>query len=374
MASVKPLERIVTARDESSSNGVALPTALPPPPLRKKASRADRACRRRRLSLVHGWGREGDRVSNPARRPRRAQATCGWRSSGAAVTAVAVAWAWAWTPSVWWWPFRPEPPESVELSQVLDFQRHGVTMLRGLLTAELGEPSFAADFHGAVDAAEREFVDHALSLMGCPGMRNATEGAESALLACQARAEQAGEDAPRIPYVQYINLHRHSPRLLAIATSAKLGRAAAALLDVAGVRLYQSTAFIKPPGRRDPRNQETGWHPDLATVPLDTNDFGTFWCPLQPLARGDSVLAFAPGSHRDSAARYWYDRSGRSAGGGRENQTRWLEARHGIAGYDSYAAGDCSFHHGWTSTPRRRTGATAAARAARRARRCRELR
>ena len=249
---------------------------------------------------------------------------------------------------MWWWPFRPEPPESVELSQVLDFQRHGVTMLRGLLTAELGEPSFAADFHGAVDAAEREFVDHALSLMGCPGMRNATEGAESALLACQARAEQAGEDAPRIPYVQYINLHRHSPRLLAIATSAKLGRAAAALLDVAGVRLYQSTAFIKPPGRRDPRNQETGWHPDLATVPLDTNDFGTFWCPLQPLARGDSVLAFAPGSHRDSAARFWYDRSGRSAGGGRENQTRWLEARHGIAGYDSYAAGDCSFHHGWT--------------------------
>lgn len=46
-------------------------------------------------------------------------------------------------------------------------------------------------------------------------------------------------------------------------------------------------------------------------VPLDTRHMGhvTFWCPLQQLEvdRGDSLLTFAMGSHRDLSYMNWSD-------------------------------------------------------------------
>ena len=60
--------------------------------------------------------------------------------------------------------------------------------------------------------------------------------------------------------------------------SKRLAAAAAQLLGVKRVRLYQDCVFQKEPGFT-----ETNWHSDLLLSPLDTNAFVTAWIPLRPL-------------------------------------------------------------------------------------------
>ena len=110
-----------------------------------------------------------------------------------------------------------------------------------------------------------------------------------------------------MPYFQAVNGHRISPSINAIATSKRLGSVAAALLQVASVRLYQTAIFVK---NESSVNTNTEWHQDLNMVPLDVQVGGylTFWCPLRPLrhSKADSILWFAEGSHRDTARYHWY--------------------------------------------------------------------
>jgi ectoine hydroxylase-related dioxygenase (phytanoyl-CoA dioxygenase family) len=73
------------------------------------------------------------------------------------------------------------------------------------------------------------------------------------------------------------------------------------------VLLYQSSSFWKDPSIT---NQQTPFHADLRTQPLDciaSEMFITIWCPLETLRKEkDSVLEFASRSHVDQSLPFWH--------------------------------------------------------------------
>ena len=143
-----------------------------------------------------------------------------------------------------------------------------------------------------------------------------------------------------LPYYQNLHLHHHSEHLHTIATSGRLGRLAATLLQTEAVRLYQTALFVKS---EDSQNAATSWHQDLVLVPLDTKAGGflTFWCPIErPLnSARDSVLLFAEGTHRDPNLLYWYASP--------QNWEGLLKARYKVRSASHLELGDCTAHHGW---------------------------
>jgi hypothetical protein len=80
-------------------------------------------------------------------------------------------------------------------------------------------------------------------------------------------------DAFQLPYMQSINVHRLDDKINALATSRKLGRLAAMLLQEPEVSLYQSTVFLM--GEGSSANTGTNWHRDLNMVPLgEASEYG----------------------------------------------------------------------------------------------------
>lgn len=142
-------------------------------------------------------------------------------------------------------------------------------------------------------------------------------------------------DSEDIPFLQLFNLWYQSDAARTLALSPDLGRVAAELLGVDGVRLYQDTLFVKRSG-----DGPTRWHSDLNMAPFDSNDFVTCWIPLQDVPvqeDGGSGLTFASGSHRDFALPYWSD----------PVETDLSERYAVVTDYGGFEVGDCSWHHGW---------------------------
>lgn len=110
-------------------------------------------------------------------------------------------------------------------------------------------------------------------------------------------------------------------------------------MGVPRVRLYQDSLFYKRPG-----DDETLWHTDLATAPLDTNAFVTVWIPLTLVPASDaggSPLRFLTGSHADRAKDYWYDPHES------DDDDAMLARYPVIEDHAPLALGDATFHHGW---------------------------
>lgn len=144
-----------------------------------------------------------------------------------------------------------------------------------------------------------------------------------------------------MPLLQVLNTHRFNPVLYELATSYRMAQVAAQLLQVPSVRLYQSAMFIKDDNEL---NQETVYHNDLNMIPLDTGpgNYLTFWCPIRRLehAKGDSMLKFAHGSHRDMTLRHWYQPH-------LLYNTEEILARYGLGTPAYLDVGDCTVHSGW---------------------------
>jgi hypothetical protein len=90
----------------------------------------------------------------------------------------------------------------------------------------------------------------------CPGVP--PESVRSAAEARRVLAERATE---QVGFLQFINLHRSFPKVAALVKSRRVARAAAALLGVERVCLYQDCAFLK-----SPEDGPTNWHSDLNMV------------------------------------------------------------------------------------------------------------
>jgi hypothetical protein len=172
----------------------------------------------------------------------------------------------------------------------------------------------------------------------------------------EAEAEQHGatlrrEDREFAPFLQTFNPHRRSADVLALVTSKRFTSVARRLLldedgdggddggekSGARLRLYQTAIFAKLNG-----HDETAWHTDLGTAPLDTNAMVTVWLPLEAVAAkadGGTALTFARGSHRDVGG-FWFDLF---------HDDVAVEERYGPADdHGALECGDATWHHGWT--------------------------
>ena len=139
-------------------------------------------------------------------------------------------------------------------------------------------------------------------------------------------------------FLQVMNLWEHSALVKEFVLGRRLGRIAADLLQVSGVRLYHDQALYKEPG-----GGITPAHADQYYWPLSSDRCITAWVPLQAVPEPMGPLGFWAGSQ---AVEF-----GRDLGISDESEDKITAnmARHGFV-FDSGAfdLGEVSFHLGWT--------------------------
>ena len=168
------------------------------------------------------------------------------------------------------------------------------------------------------------------------------------------------DEGIRLPYIQFLNLHRTNKAVMELALNKRLGEMAAFLLDERRVRLYQTAVFHKHGNLNQTDvgtmlNRQTHWHTDLNMVPLDTSTGGylTFWCPLTTIASNinDSLLLFAKKSHRDMSSNYWFHEISGTISHFQDDKLFSLHDaivnRYEISVYDQISVGSCTVHDGW---------------------------
>lgn len=94
-------------------------------------------------------------------------------------------------------------------------------------------------------------------------------------------------------FLQITNIWEQSAKVKEFVFSKRLGRIAAELMGVDGVRVYHDQALFKEPG-----GGFTPWHADQFYWPLSNENAVTAWIPLQPVSSEMGPLAFCVGSQR----------------------------------------------------------------------------
>lgn len=140
-------------------------------------------------------------------------------------------------------------------------------------------------------------------------------------------------------FIQSANVHRHDPAVAEFALARRFARVAAELLECDGVRLYHDQALYKEPG-----GGFTPWHQDQVYWPLDSDRTVTMWMPLVDIPREVGGMTFANGSWRHGnlgelvigdASHEYFD-------------TVVAERGFRLTTHGPFAAGDATFHRGWT--------------------------
>jgi len=139
-------------------------------------------------------------------------------------------------------------------------------------------------------------------------------------------------------FLQVMNLWEQSPLVGRFVMGQRLGRLAAQLLEVEGVRLYHDQSLYKEPG-----GGITPAHADQYYWPLGSDRTITAWIPLQPVPPEMGPLGFYARSQSEAF--------GRNLGISDESEEKISAnmAQHGFefvsGGFD---LGEVSFHLGWT--------------------------
>ncbi len=137
-------------------------------------------------------------------------------------------------------------------------------------------------------------------------------------------------------FLQIMNLWTESPQVKEFVFGKRLGRIAAELMGVSGVRIYHDQALYKEPG-----GGITPWHADQYYWPVNSEKTVTAWVPLQDTPLDMGPLAFCEKSHRFQL--------GRDLEISDESEMTLKEALGHFRMEDSgYELGDVSFHAGWT--------------------------
>lgn len=190
----------------------------------------------------------------------------------------------------------------------LEFERDGHLLIRGLAT------------RGEIDRFR-------------PAIRNAAYALSTE------KRDLEERDTYGKAFLQVMNLWRHDALVREFVLLKKFATVAATLLGVERVRIYHDQALIKEPG-----GGRTPWHQDQYYWPLATDRTITMWMPLVDVSAETGMLTFASGSHTGGPI-------GEVAISDESDETygRFI-AEHGfpIARPDRMAAGDASFHLGWT--------------------------
>ena len=106
---------------------------------------------------------------------------------------------------------------------------------------------------------------------------------------------QEQEGYYRQVFVQHVNLWTTSDAIRPLVLDARLGRLAAELAGVAGIRLYHDHAMIKQPWANP-----TNWHIDGSGCPFWSRRANVLWIPLDDATIQNGCLYFLPGSHETS--------------------------------------------------------------------------
>lgn len=139
-------------------------------------------------------------------------------------------------------------------------------------------------------------------------------------------------------FLQVMNLWERSDRVREFVFGRRLAGIAAALLEVAGVRLYHDQSLYK-----EPRGGITPAHADQYYWPVSTDRTITAWVPLQAVPQEMGPLAFYAGSQGVEFGRDLIisDESEQAI-------TANMQA-HGFRVVDEpFELGEVSFHLGWT--------------------------
>lgn len=140
-------------------------------------------------------------------------------------------------------------------------------------------------------------------------------------------------------FLQIMNLWRRDAGVRRFTLARRFACVAAELMGVDGVRIYHDQALYKEPG-----GGPTPFHQDQYYWPLDTANTITMWMPLVRVTEEVGSMTFATASHRLGyiANLPISDKS--------EAEFRRFIAEHGLVthSYGAMAAGDATFHSGWT--------------------------
>jgi hypothetical protein len=245
--------------------------------------------------------------------------------------------------------------EHISLEQIVRFQRVGHLALRGVF------PEIAQIKQRIIEAGnirELAFNEQTIVAMDCyrPSGDLTVEEGRKLIQECLDTNIELGlcdeNDAVKqiracdVPYYQAIHLHKVDEEIDKAVRSEYFGRIATSLLGSMQTRLYQTALFTKTGSHTSEHpvdtetvehmNTNTAWHNDLNQVPVDTNMYVTFWCPLQEMTANMSTLTYASGSHIDYSLKWWFAPTVTSL-------SRYPQVR-----YDNLTIGDCVAHHGWT--------------------------
>jgi ectoine hydroxylase-related dioxygenase (phytanoyl-CoA dioxygenase family) len=140
-------------------------------------------------------------------------------------------------------------------------------------------------------------------------------------------------------FLQIMNLWRRDEAVKRYVLARRFGSIAAQLMGVPGVRLYHDQALFK-----EPQGGHTPWHQDQYYWPLATDHTITMWMPMVDLTADMGILTFASGSQQRGylGAIPISDHS--------EELFRNYVREQGFRlwSVDAMAAGDATFHSGWT--------------------------
>jgi ectoine hydroxylase-related dioxygenase (phytanoyl-CoA dioxygenase family) len=137
-------------------------------------------------------------------------------------------------------------------------------------------------------------------------------------------------------FLQITNIWENDPQSKQFVFSKRLGRIAAELMGVGGVRLYHDQALYKEAG-----GGITPWHCDQSYWPLADANSTTVWVPFQAVPLEMGPLAFAIGSHNVEI--------GRGVGISDESERMMAKALAALPTDEGpFDLGEVSFHAGWT--------------------------
>lgn len=139
-------------------------------------------------------------------------------------------------------------------------------------------------------------------------------------------------------FLQIMNIWTKSELVKEFVMGKRIGRLAAELMGVSGVRLYHDQALYKEAG-----GGVTPWHADQFYWPLSTPDTCTAWIPLQATPLEMGPLAFAAKSQQFKMGRDLEisDESEKAL-------AKMLREKNFNLVEEPFDLGEISFHYGWT--------------------------
>jgi ectoine hydroxylase-related dioxygenase (phytanoyl-CoA dioxygenase family) len=140
-------------------------------------------------------------------------------------------------------------------------------------------------------------------------------------------------------FLQVMNLWRQDEAARAFTLAPRFAGVAAELLGAERVRIYHDQALFKEAG-----GGPTPWHQDATYWPFEAQRSVTMWMPLVDVAEDMGGMSFATGSHRDGAL------GDQVISDASESYFDEMIAagRFPVEGPVRMAAGDATFHAGWT--------------------------